>query len=72
VETHAGLPLPGGREKIDKTINPLISNGDRRCQHQGGLIHPLDHFETQNGLARSWRGYQMQASVLQVAVKVAQ
>ena len=60
------------QEKIDKTINPLVADSDRRCQHQGGLIHPLYHFETQNCLARSRRCYQMQPSVLQVAVKVTQ
>jgi hypothetical protein len=38
------------QEKIDKTINPLIADGDRRCQHQGGLIPPLYHFKTQNRL----------------------
>jgi hypothetical protein len=60
------------QEKIDKTINPLIADGDRRCQHQGGTIHPFYYFETKDCLARSRRGYQMQAVVLQVAVKVIQ
>lgn len=55
------------QEKTAQTINPLIADSDRRCQHQGGLIHPLYHFETQNCLARSRRCYQMQPSVLQVA-----
>jgi hypothetical protein len=48
------------------------TDGDRRCTHQRGLIHPLYHFETQNCFARSRRCYQMQAAFLQVAVKVIQ
>lgn len=67
-----GFATARWQEKIDETINPLIADGDRRCQHQGGTIHPFYYFETKDCLARSRRGYEMQAVVLQEGVKVIQ
>ena len=62
----------GIHEKADEAGDPLVADGDRRGQDQGGAIQTPDYLQAEDGLARAGCGDDVQVVVVEMALQLGQ
>ena len=56
-------------EAIQETAQPLVANGDRWRKDQRRFVHAPQCFQTDNGLAGTWRRDQMKVIVIEMGIE---